>query len=315
MLFSYLALQITNSDAIMQYIFVVNGRKDKAPVLEKVQSAISSLGFEINKEIYVTTGAGDATRFVNIHCDLFSKDEICFVACGGAGIANEVASGLVGKKDKYMAIFHCDGTNDFCKIYPDKDFTDLNAVLTGEKMQIDVIQANDNYAINVINAGFDAHAAANGNENILEGKKNPYGKGVASALFLHRINKIKIAIDGQYIGRRIIQQAMFANGQVYGGVFRCAPDADPQDGLMDIGVIRPMILPVFLYFLSKFKTGTHLKNKFCQRQIICFKQGRHVEMWAKELIYLCLDGEIIASSHFNIDILDKALTLIVPKSI
>lgn len=297
----------------MQYIFVINGRKDKISIQEKVKDAISHLGFEIDYSVYLTTGAGDGTRFVNIHCDLYPKDEICFVACGGAGIANEVASGLIGKENKYMAIYFCDGTNDFCKSYPDKDFTDMKAVLTGEKMAIDAIKANDNYAINVINAGFDAHAAAIANDNILEGKKNPYQKGIASAFLFHRINWIRVSIDGEYIGHRIIQMATIANGKYYGGMFKCAPDADMQDGLLDIGIVRPVILPIFLYFFKKYVTGDHLKDKFCLRQML-FKRGRHVEMSSKELIYLCMDGEIIASSHFDIDVLEKALTVIVPKS-
>lgn len=298
----------------MYYIFVVNGRKDKSAIAEKVEAAIAGLEISIDCEVYTTAGAGDATRFVNLYCDLNPAAEVCFVACGGAGIANEVASALVGKQNKTLALFHCDGTNDFVKSFPGRDFTDLAAVLGGTLEKIDVIKANDYYAINVANAGLDAQAALLANDNILEGKKNPYAKGVLSALLFHRRNRIEVSVDGKHIGRKVIQQLVVANGQYYGGVYRPAPDADVADGLFDICVLKPMSIVAFLYFVNKIKTGAHITDKFCRKKFY-FMRGKHVGMKSDDLIYLCLDGEIVGSSRFEIDVLEKALTILIPRQV
>lgn len=296
----------------MRYVFVVNGRKDKSHIRSKVEAAIAALDSGFSYEIYSTEGAGDATRFANLYCDLNPDEQTCFVACGGSGIANEVASALVGKQNKTLAVFHCDGTNDFVKSFPGRDFTDLGAVLSGTPEKIDVIRINDNYAINIVNVGLDAHAAVQANENILEGKSNPYVRAVAGALFRHRINKMGITIDGETVNRRYIQQMIVANGQYYGGSYRPTPRAEMGDGLLDIMIIKPMVLLPLLYFLKKFEKGGHMDDNFCMKKFI-FKRGRHIELWSDGLIYLCFDGEITASSRFDIDILEKAMTVLIPE--
>lgn len=296
----------------MRYIFVLNGRRDKASILSTVNAAIAGLDFSIDFEIYSTEGAGDATRYVNLYCDLNPDEQTCFVACGGSGISNEVASALVGKHDKTFAIFHCDGTNDFVKSFPGRDFTDLRSVLSGTPSKIDVIRLNDNYSINMVNVGLDAYAAQQANENILEGRSNPYVRAVTGALFLHRINRIGISIDGEVVNRRYIQQMIVANGRYYGGNYNPTPEARVDDGLIDVMIIKPMFLLPLLYFLKKFEKGTHITDKFCMSKLI-FRRCRHLELWADNLIYLCFDGEIIASNRFDIDILEKAITILIPQ--
>lgn len=296
----------------MRYVFVVNGRKDKSHIRSKVEAAIAALDSGFSYEIYSTEGAGDATRFANLYCDLNPDEQTCFVACGGSGIANEVASALVGKQNKTLAVFHCDGTNDFVKSFPGRDFTDLGAVLSGTPEKIDVIRINDNYAINIVNVGLDAHAAVQANENILEGRPNPYVRAVTGALFLHRINRMGISIDGEVVKRRYIQQMIVANGRYYGGSYNPTPEAKVDDGLLDIMIIRPMALVPLLYFLKKFEKGAHIADKFCMSKVI-YRRCRHLELRADNLIYLCFDGEIIASSRFDIDILEKAITILIPQ--
>lgn len=89
----------------MKYIFIVNGREDKAYIRDEVQKQLNALRTSINYEIYATIGSGDAARYVKVFCDLHPKDVVTFVACGGDGIVNEVSSGLVGYQDtKSLAV-------------------------------------------------------------------------------------------------------------------------------------------------------------------------------------------------------------------
>ncbi len=106
----------------MHYIFVINGREDKRWIADEVDRQIRQLGSSLDYEIYTTSGAGDGTRFTRIYCDLHPNARVCFVACGGTGTLNEVASGLAGFKGKSLALLAFGTTNDFTKNFPDRDF-------------------------------------------------------------------------------------------------------------------------------------------------------------------------------------------------
>lgn len=110
----------------MKYIFIVNGRSDKDFIIPDLDRQIKET--ELPHEIFVTGGPGEGTRYVSLYCDFHPKDEVCFVACGGSGTANEVISGVSScknKDNKYVAFMAYGGTNDFTKCYPDLDFLNL----------------------------------------------------------------------------------------------------------------------------------------------------------------------------------------------
>lgn len=295
----------------MLYYFIINGRSDKSQIKPELDQMLT--GLDINKQFYISRGIGDATRFVNLYCDLNPRDEVCFVACGGAGTTNEVASGIVGRTNKYLAILNFGGTNDFIKYYPERDFHDFKAVLAGEKKQVDVIKANDNYAINVVEFGLDSQVAMQADRNIRNGVKDPYGKAVLRSVLLNRYNKLVVYADGHRMNRRAVLLGTISNGKYCGGQFLTAPRAVNDDGLMEVLVMKPMILFLVGIIIKKYTLGQHFEDKLCMR-FIKYRRAKHVDLKSKDLIYLCLDGEIIASSSFNVDILEKAITIILPKA-
>jgi len=293
----------------MHYIFVINGRKDKLGVEQQVRNQLQSV--DIDYEIYVTTGNGDGTRFVRIYCDLHEKAEVCFVACGGSGTINEVASGIVGFKNKTMAILALSGTTDFCKYYPDLDFSDLKKILSGKETRIDIIKANDFYALNMCNIGFDAAVAIEGNRLSEAGVSRPYEKGLLKCVFTNWYNRIKVTVDGNKINRKALLMCPLANGHYTGGAFKCAPNAKMDDGLIDIVLFYPMSLFSFVRMMKKVKDGSYVNDSFSMKRCrVC--RGKHVDVASKSLLYIALDGEIVAARHFTFDILEKEIRLILP---
>lgn len=293
----------------MKYIFIVNGRNDRAYVKPELEAQLA--GLDMDWEIYVTKTQGDATRYVNVYCDLNPKEEVCFVACGGAGTTNEVATGLVWQKNKYLAVYACGGTNDLLKSLPAGNYHSVDAILKGKVSQIDVIKVNDNYAFNVANIGMDATVAMRADEYASEGLPDPYVRGVRDAVLSSRFHKMKIVVDGRKLPFRWIQQGVIANGQYCGGEFHCAPTACVDDGLMDVVVMRAMTLLEFFIMLGPYRRGEHLTNRFCRRRLY-FNQAKSVDLYSKNLIYVCIDGEIVGALHFRMDLLSKALNIIIP---
>ena len=296
----------------MHYIFIINGRADKSGIEEDVKRQIGEAGSNLDYEIYRMRGVGDGTRFVKIYCDLHPNAKVCFVACGGSGTLNEVASGMVGSHHKYLGILDYGTSNDFLKCFPDRDFTSLHKLLVGEEREVDIIRVNDSYSINVINVGFDAVVASVANQVIESGHaEKAYKRGILHAVLTAKSNRIRVVADGEPLNRRRLLLCTIANGRVCGGEFMCAPRAEIDDGWMEVCLARRMLLLTFLRIKPYYQRGEHLDNRWTRR-FFRYKRARHVDVISSNLVDIALDGELLSSHTFSIDILPKEIHLILP---
>lgn len=297
----------------MKYIFITNGRADKQAVNESISTMISETGGDMDWEIYVTKAPGDATVFVRKHCEDHISESVCYVACGGDGTINEVASGLTGMKNKYLAIIAVGTGNDFVKYYPNNDFHSIRGILNGSATKIDILKINDSrYSINVCNIGFDAAVCSIANSLSVRGAANAYRKGILLGILKHRFDRIVITADGERLNRRRLLLCTMANNHYVGGEFCCAPKSLNDDGLIDVCMIRPILLIVFILVISKYRNGRHLDSPMC-RPFFEYRRARHIEIHSKKKTEICLDGEMYAGKDFTVDILPGAINLIIPK--
>lgn len=296
----------------MRYIFIINGREDKNFIAAEVQRQIDEIGAGLDYEIYRTTGIGDGTRFVRVWCDMHPNLECCFVACGGSGMVNEVSSGMVGSKKKSLGILAYGETNDFTKYYPDRDFRSLRKLLAGAPRKIDIIRAGDNYAINVINVGFEAAVASHIYNLQEEGKRwQIVQRGILNAIFTGRHNRILVVADGERLTRRSLFECSLSNGKWIAGTFLCAPYADNEDGLIEFSLIRHMGLLSLIRFLPLYKRGEQFEKNPGKR-LITYRRVRKVSLTSRNLFDICLDGEIYTGQSFEIEIIPKEINLILP---
>ena len=322
----------------MKYIYIINGRADKAA---QYQDFFQQLKENPHlHEVYTTLGEGDATRYVRLYCDLHPEEEVCFVACGGNGIINGVASGLVGyayanfelqnsndgvqnsefkiqnyASNKTMAILYFGGTtNDIIINFPGRDFRSVKDMLNGTVTPTDIIQVNDSYCLNVCNIGFNSKVASRANELVAKGKSahQAYTRGVINAILTSRFNRIKVTVDGKRIARGPMVLCTFANGRRVGGEFNCAPNAKVDDGLMDVCYFRVMSLLRFLTLISLYRSGRHIGSRAGRNKVL-YRQAREVVISSKDLIDIYIDGEQLPGSQFHLKILPGALPLRLPK--
>ncbi|KWW30997.1 MAG: hypothetical protein AUK63_680 [bacterium P3] len=296
----------------MKYTFILNGRSDRQHDADHIRQMLtvyaSTHADNFQYDTYLTQGEGDATRYVHIYCDLHPAEQVCFVACGGDGMINEVVSGMAGFDHKTLAILAIGSlANDFIKNFPESDFQSIEALVEGQNRQIDILRVNDNYSINVCNFGFDSVVARVANNIISHGGRNAYRWGIVAGIFAGRYNRISVKVDGHRMPGRRMLLCTLANGRYVGGEFLCAPYARIDDGLIEVCHCRTMSLLRLLLSMDDYRHGLHLKRKRHQSKFI-YRQARHVEVTSKETIYLCLDGELLPGSRFNIDILPSAIT-------
>lgn len=297
----------------MHYCFIINAEPCKAGNADKIQADINNLKEEIDYEIYRTTAEKTATVFVKEYCAEHPEEETCFVACGGDGTINEVSTGMVGAKNKHLAILSYGSGNDFIKYYEGKDFLSVEKLVKGTPHKIDILKVgNDRYSINVCNFGFDSVVASTANKLSRKGNKNPYRWGIVKAIFCGRFNRIQVKADGEELnpGKRMLLCTLGNNNHV-GGEFFCSPRAKNDDGLIEVGYCKTTTLAGFLGLLPIYTAGKHLDEPKASKHFI-YRQSKTVDVHCDKEIELCLDGEMLAGNDFHIEIIPSAISFIIP---
>ena len=301
----------------MKYYFILNPRAGKGDFGNKLRTFIDNSSEKENCEIYVTKAPLDATTFVSAKSDEASANEpIRFIACGGDGTINEVFTGAVGKKNVSVSCIPCGSGNDFVKVFGGEEvFSDFEAILHAKEQPLDALKVEDRYSFNVTNFGFDTTVAITINkerEKTGQGNKNAYTKGVVTALLKSMNNKVKVWADGELLnpsGKALL--CTVANGQYVGGSFKCAPRAKTDDGLIEVCLIKPISRIRFVKILTPYTNGEHL-DRDDMKDILTYRQAKKVDVEAPAGFAYSLDGEIVYSNKFSIEIVPAALQLAVP---
>ena len=277
----------------MHYCFIINNEPGKAGNADIIRADIEKLPEPIDFEIYLTTAQKTAIDHVRDYCKANPEQEACFVACGGDGTINEVATGMVGAKNKHLAVLAYGSGNDFIKYYEGKDFRRVNGAV-------------------VYNFGFDSVVASTANKLSRKGNKNPYRWGIVKAIFCGRFNRIQVKADGELLneGKRMLLCTLGNNNHV-GGEFFCSPRAKNDDGLIEVGYCKTTTLVGFLGLLPIYTAGQHLDNPKAAKHFI-YRQSKTVDVHSDKEIELCLDGEMLPGTDFHIEIIPKAISFIIP---
>jgi diacylglycerol kinase (ATP) len=191
----------------------------------------------------------------------FDKFDV-FVAAGGDGTVRSVASELVGS-DKILGVLPMGSGNGFAKELGFK--TNIRSLLKDIKKAechlIDVIEINDQLCLNVAGIGLDSFVA-----HSFDKFKT---RGFWSYVWAILVNFIKLRpvhIEIKIADKETISEDLFdltiANTRQFGNNAYIAPGARPDDGIIDIVLIRPfpkILAPVFVYRLMR---GTLKNSKY-----------------------------------------------------
>ncbi len=158
------------------------------------------------------------------------------VAVGGDGTAYEVACGLMGTQVP-LGIIPAGTGNDFIKTVglPKKPLAALDFILTHEARPVDVGGLNGHLFLNVCGTGFDVMVL----ENTLAAKKYlrgilPYLIGLLRAIVHYHPVRVRCMVDGEEEQEREVLICSVANGRYIGGGIPICPDAQPDDGMLDV---------------------------------------------------------------------------------
>lgn len=293
----------------MKHIFIINPNAGIVNTFDKTIENIKKFQDRYDITIHVTAHENEATEFIKEFISKHEGEELRFYACGGDGTINEVANGVYGAKNASMSVYPCGSGNDFVKaIGGAQKYLDLEALLNAKTKKIDIINVKGHrYCVNVCNFGFDSMVAKTANS--LKGTKikNPYEIGKIKALFCGMHNKITVEADGKILnpnGKMLL--TTLANGDFVGGKYMCAPRYKVDDGLIEVCMVSPVSVFTFLKLAKQYELGNHLTDpRF--KKYISYAQAKNIKIYSKKPFDICIDGEIINGTQFEVEIIEKAI--------
>jgi YegS/Rv2252/BmrU family lipid kinase len=281
----------------MRYLFIYNkkaGRKFQPSIVDEISNLLPQ-----NVEY----------EFVEIqhlqHLKGKKKFDV-FVAIGGDGTVNTVAQ-LANKHNKTLAIIpkgSGDGLARFLGISKNTKSA-LDVTTSGDTTKVDVAFLSNHFFINVAGTGFEAqvaHQFANGGIRGLLG----YAKTIISTFKNHEEKEVKLTIDGKKKNIRYFSLAI-ANGSQWGNNFEIASQADIQDGLLDVAIMRKPrwyeILSLIAFLRTKKQKDNRLFTYYKASEIDIKKSGK---VWH-------IDGEpILLKNKKVIRLVPQSLNIRVP---
>lgn len=298
----------------MKHVFVINPKAGKGKAVCDFKPKIEEYCNKnaLDYQIHVTSAAYEAIGYVR---ELAKKGEKTrFYACGGDGTLFEVVNGAFGYCNAEVAVIPLGSGNDFIRLFGTKEqFLDIEAQVNGIATDLDIIKCDDVIAINQCSMGFDAEI----NAKQCYFKKMPFMKGETAYMaallycFLKKVNNVfTIKIDG---GEPFTQNTLFcvaANSRWYGGGFKAAPLAMPDDGLLDFIIVKKTMNRLkLLGLVDKYKQGKHLEWDFTN-----FVKGKKITIHSDTVAAINCDGEKRFSNDATFEIVEKGIKFVIPSN-
>lgn len=297
----------------MKHIFIVNagsGKGRAAPkFIPKIKEYLAKHR-DIDGEIYITKFAGDGMQYVE-KCSK-TGEKIRFYACGGDGTLYEVVNGSYKYPNTEIAVIPLGSGNDFIRILGKKeDLVDIDSQVNGTVTEFDLIKAGNRVAINQCSMGLDAEICAKqAATKKIPGVNGEFAYTVALFYCLMRRLKseFKVTIDDSKVIEGTMLFSLCANSRWYGGGYKGAPKALPDDGLLDCIIVKKTVGRLKLVGLvNQYKRGEHLSWDFTN-----YTRGKKMHIESKKPAAVNVDGECEYVTEATFEILEKAARVVIP---
>ena len=313
----------------MRYLFLLNptaGKRDcTAELAPAIQAAAQRAGILPEKrKVVVTQYAGHARELAAeaAHTAQADGEPVRIWTAGGDGTFNEALTGIYGYANAAVGCLPFGSGNDFLRTFGTKEeFLDLDAQLAGGPVSIDLMQTSLGLSATICAAGLDAQVAY----GIPQFRRIPFcGGEMAYALSIvkqlcgHIGRNVTFTIDGEELTVDCLMCAI-CNGRTYGGGFCAAPEAQPDDGWLDVYIIRKVSRVTIAKLLGMYKSGKHFQNGQLVRAAepyFIYRRAKQVSLRAADgrgPIVATADGECAPKEQITVQVQPLAGRILLPK--
>ena len=227
------------------------------------------------------------------------------VAAGGDGTTNEVVNGLMAASQNGLS-----GTLGVIPVGSGSDFANnvgipaglqdaCRRLASGQTRTVDVCRVTvqdqrPRYFDNTVNVGF-------GGIVTVEALKVKRLRGMAlylpvvlKTVFLAQNPRVTVEYDDQVLALPAVMICV-GNGPREGGGFFCTPHAQPDDGLLDVCIVREIGRVAMLGLVPHFMKGTHVG-----REPVTMVRARRVTISSPDDLVAHMDGEVLCTDAHRI---------------
>jgi len=293
----------------------------------EVQQGLIDAGIEF--DVVTTSAPLDAVKLAEKAATKYST----VVAVGGDGTVHEVVNGLLRASNEgetiTLGVVPLGNGDDFAKMVPPQTKIGgkafdwriaIEKIAKGQTKMFDIgrmssdqlLSDRDNkpqYFMNGMDIGFGAQAALNFTKvPIFLTGMAAYLAAIMKTLVDYHIPKVTIQIDDQEAFEQSTTMTAITNGRCFGSGFWVCPEAQVDDGLLDVMVTQSVGRLKIMRLIPKIMKGTHVNEP-----ILKSYRARRVDIKAHQPFVVEADGEIPypKTRHLEVQILDKRLRVIV----
>jgi diacylglycerol kinase (ATP) len=260
-------------------------------------------------QVYFTRCRGDGTTLA---AKAVKEGAELVVAVGGDGTLCEVVNGI-DPDQTVFAVIPLGTGNGFrrsCAL-PGQWQAVLQGLSSWQPRSIDLGLINGSHFLNVAGIGFDAAVA----EMALDKYKMIKGYTAYVLAFFYELTHFdhfstRIDCAEWEIEQQNTLLVVVANGPYYGGGFTIAPQADIDDGKLDLIIIRKLTNPETTLLAFQALVGRHLDHS----AVIAIKLD-HFKIEADHQVPVHIDGEVTGKLPVEIGIKPGALQILAPPTI
>ena len=237
------------------------------------------------------------------------------VSVGGDGMLSSLA-GEVGELGGTLGIVPAGRGNDFARMLglPGTPSGLAEVLLTGAPRTVDLLCVGDRLVVGSVYAGVDARAAAIVDRATWVPRVLQYPLAAVRALATYTPARYRLDLDGA-VREHVAATVVVANSAYYGKGMRIAPDANVDDGLLDVVVIEAASRVALVRALPSVYDGSHVL-----RPEVTVLRGRRVEVSAtgRDPVPVGADGEPLGAlpalrgAPLVVEVRPGALSVLVP---
>lgn len=311
----------------MKHLFIINPKTFE--LNDKLEYVIKDINnyFEKNNdklfEIYISRYPRDAVSVVRKQI-INTKKTVRVYAIGGDGILFDCLNGIIGTKNSEIASIPYSSPNCFLRSFGEPNFDifrNIEKQVNGTTIYTDVINCRNNYALNFCTVGVEA-VTNKMIKDITKKTLDYFGFKITNSSFylaiaLMALSKknlssqyYEISIDDKWIcGEYVLIN--IANSHCYSDSFVISKDASPNDGFIDVTLVKKSPFINQLKMLSNYTKGfSHLHP-----DIIIQKKCKKIAIHSSRPLYLDLDGEIFFDNKINLEVEHNAIKFVVPSNL
>ncbi len=288
-------------------LFIINpvaGNGKTIEILPEIKSKFQLYSDIIEYKIVLSKYEGDVTQLAKDHyIDGYRE----FVAVGGDGTLSELinAFDLPIAQIPTIGIIPMGTGNDFVKNtnnLKNKDLI-LDSIINNKKLLIDVGKVNETNFINICSFGIDGPIIEDTNKfkKILPGQA-AYLTSTLKASLKFKASDVEVKAEDQIYKGKMMLIAV-GNGKYFGGGMKVCPDAELDDGLLELCMVTNVSKLKFMKEISKIYSG-----RLNELKEVIYIKTKSVEINIPQKQYwINADGNLIGKTPAKISIIPKSI--------